>query len=58
MMGYVRLNLLVIKLEDKNENYVFLLDEVIYVVICENVVEGEEFLVIMIDLFEKVLLVE
>lgn len=58
MTGYVRLNPPVTKLEDKNENHVFLLDEVIHVVTCENVAEGEESPATMIDLLEKVPSVE
>ncbi|KAF2593714.1 hypothetical protein F2Q70_00044742 [Brassica cretica] len=54
MTGYVRLNPPVTKLEDNNENYVFLLEEAIHVVTCENIAEEEESPATMIDLFEKV----
>ena len=54
MTGYVGLNPPVTKLEDKNENYVFLLEEAIHVVTCENVAEEEESPATMIDLFKKV----
>lgn len=58
MTGHMRLNPLVTKLEDKNENHVFLLDEPNHVVTCKNVAGEEESPATMIDLFEKVSFVE
>ncbi|KAF3536505.1 hypothetical protein F2Q69_00021520 [Brassica cretica] len=58
MTGHMRLNPPVTKLEDKNENHVFLLDELNHVVTGKNVAGEEESPATMIDLFEKVSSVE